>query len=168
MQAVFVLLIACAAIGFIQSSVSNEVELSNARVHQMQRDIDQYKPQLDQVDVFRKKKSALEGKIDVIEDLDRARSGPVRILSELADRIPERLWLTHLSTKGEVILMKGSSLDNDLVALFLRNLSDSKYFGDVDLDRTELGASAGDLRLVEFSIRAVLVEPDKKAPGEEA
>ena len=72
MQVAFILLVVSAGIGFVQSSVSSDIKLSNARVHQMQRDIDQYTPQLEQVAAFRKKKSALESKIDVIEELDRA------------------------------------------------------------------------------------------------
>ena len=64
----------------------------------MQRDIDQFKPQLEQVAAFRKKKAKLEKKIDVIDELDHARSGPVRVMSELAMRTPERLWLTSVRT----------------------------------------------------------------------
>jgi type IV pilus assembly protein PilN len=165
MQAVFVLMVVGAGIGFVHSGLSSNVELSNGRVQQMQRDIDQYKPQLEQVSAFRKTKSALEKKIDVIEELDLARSGPVRILSELADRTPDRLWLTELSTKGKVVMIKGSSLDNDIVALFLRQLADSEYFEDVDLDRTALGIGKGELRLVNFSVRAVLVNPEKDSTG---
>ena len=102
MLSTFMLLLVGAAIGFIHSNLSEEISLSNGRIHQMQRDIDQYKPQLDQVAAFRAKKSELENKIGVIEELDQARSGPVRLLSELASRTPERLWLTSLSTKGSV------------------------------------------------------------------
>jgi type IV pilus assembly protein PilN len=168
MQGVFVLMIVGAGIGFVQSGISSEITLSNSRVHQMQRDIDQYKPQLEQVEEFRKTKKVLKRKIEVIEDLDLARSGPVRILSELGERVPDRLWLSELTTKGKVVMMKGSSLDNDIVALFLRQLDDSKYFDEVDLDQTEFGQASGDLRLVKFSIRAVLVNPDKnKASGKQ-
>jgi type IV pilus assembly protein PilN len=156
-----------ASIGFVHSKISEEISLSNARIQQMQRDIDQYKPQLDQVVAFRAKKSELENKIGVIEELDHARSGPVRLLSELASRTPERLWLTSLSTKGSVIMMKGQSLDNDLLALFLRRLGESAYFEDVDLDKTELGNQRGGLRLMNFSVRAVLVNPDASSAANE-
>jgi len=168
MQLTFTLLIISATVGFAHSKISESIALSNARVQQMQRDIDQYKPQLDQVAAFRKKKTQLETKIGVIDELDRARSGPVRVLSELADRTPDRLWLTTLSTEGAVIVMTGESLDNDLVALFLRSLSESEFFGDVDLDKTELGSDRDGLRLMKFSIRAVLVNPDPSPPADAA
>ena len=168
MQAALMLLIAGAAIGFAHSIISEEISDSKARIAQMQRDIDQYKPQLEQVAAFREQKKKLESKIGVIEKLDRARSGPVRILSELAARTPKRLWLTSLATEGTTIIMKGESLDNDLVALFLRSLGESDYFTEVDLDKTEMKSESGGLRLMSFRIRAVLANPDPKAAADPA
>jgi type IV pilus assembly protein PilN len=132
----------------------------------MQRDIDQYKPQLEQVAAFRTQKKKLETKISVIDDLDRARSGPVRVLSELASRTPDRLWLTSLATEGKTIVMSGQSLDNDIVALFLRSLGESAYFTEVDLDKTEMKGESGGLRLMSFRIRAVLTNPDENATAD--
>ena len=166
MQSVLMLLVMGAGIGFAYSKISEEIALSSARIQQMQRDIDQYKPQLEQVAAYRAKKSELENKINVIGELDRARSGPVRVLSELAERVPKKLWLTKISTKGKVIMMEGRSLDNDLVAVFLRSLSESEYFNEVDLDKTELGGDRGGLRLVSFSIRALLVNPETSPPAD--
>lgn len=159
-QGLLVLLVSCAAIGFAYSTISEDISDSSARISQMQRDIDQYNPQLEQVAAFRKKKKELETKIGVIDELDRARSGPVRVLAELAERTPDRLWLTSLATEGTTVLMAGESLDNDLVALFLRSLGESRYFTQVDLDKTEMKGSRDGLQLVSFRIRAVLVNPD--------
>ena len=129
----------------------------------MESDIDQFQPQLEQVAAFKKKKAGLEKKIDVIDGLDRARSGPVRMMDELAVHSPERLWLTSLSTKGSGVKIQGESLDNELVAAFLRALNESPYFGGVDLESTTLGGrSGGDgLKIVKFNIDAKLVSPKK-------
>ena len=172
MQLVLALLVVGAGVGFVHSRVSDEIQTTNARVRQMENDIEQFKPQLNQVAAFKKKKGELEKKIDVIEGLDRARSGPVRVMDELAARIPERLWLTGLTTKGKSISLKGESLDNELVAVFLGQLVESKYFADVDLDSTTLGASKnGGLKVVSFSIHAKMSDPNapkpRKIPAEE-
>jgi type IV pilus assembly protein PilN len=168
MQVALLLLLVCAGIGFTHSSISEEISNSKARIAQMQRDIDQYKPQLEQVAAFRAKKKELETKIGVIDELDLARSGPVRVLSELAERTPDRLWLTSLATEGKTIVMMGQSLDNDLVALFLRSLGESAYFTEVDLDGTEMGGDTDGLRLMSFRIRAVLANPDLNAAEDAA
>jgi len=159
MQLLFMLLIVGGVIGFVHSEMREKISVGNARVAQMQRDIDQFKPQLEQVAAFRTKKAKLEKKIDVIDELDRARSGPVRVMNELAMRTPERLWLKSVKTTGGTIQLKGLSLDNELVAVFLRGLSDSEYFDAVDLDGTKLEGGKGNLKVVSFGIQAELVSP---------
>jgi type IV pilus assembly protein PilN len=112
MQMLLVMMVVATGIGFTHSRLSDKISESKHRMSQMERDIKQFKPQLDQVAAFRKKKSGLERKIGVIEELDRARSGPVRVMDELATHTPERLWLTKFSTSGKNITMTGESLDN--------------------------------------------------------
>jgi type IV pilus assembly protein PilN len=159
MQVCLMLIIVGSGIGFVHSEMNDKIEVANARVAQMQRDIDQFKPQLEQVAAFRKKKAKLEKKIDVIDELDRARSGPVRVMGELAMRTPERLWLKSVKTAGGTIKIRGSSLDNELVAVFLRGLGDSEYFDEVDLDGTKLEGGKGNLKIVSFGLQAQLVSP---------
>ncbi len=154
-----VLIVTCGGIGLFHSRLGERIDASSLRVQQMDNDIARFKPQLDQVAAFRKKKAQFEKKIDIIEGLDRARSGPVRVLAELATHTPERLWLTSLTTEGTTIEMKGESLDNELVAVFLRALGESPYFDEVDLNSTELGSGRGGPRLVTFTVEAVLVAP---------
>jgi type IV pilus assembly protein PilN len=163
MQLVLVLLLTAGAIGLVHSRMQDEVAVATARVQQMDNDIRQFQPQLDQVAKFRKKKAGLEKKLDVIEGLDRARTGPVRVLSELAERTPDRLWLTSLEADGSTLSMKGQSLDNELVAAFLRGLSESPYFQDVDLDGTQL-EERGELKLVSFGVRASMVHKPTRKP----
>lgn len=162
MQLLLMVILAGGGIALVESRISDQIERTESRVRQMRNDIDQFKPQLDQVAAFKKRKGELEKKIDVIDGLDKARSGPVRVMDELATRTPDRLWLTKLSTKGTSISFDGESLDNELVALFLRRLGESAYFSEVDLDSTQL-ANSGGLRVVKFKIRAQLVRPDEPA-----
>jgi type IV pilus assembly protein PilN len=158
MQLLLVVLLTGAGIALVESQISERIKRTEQRVVQMKNDIDQFKPQLEQVAAFKKRKAELEKKIDVIDGLDRARSGPVRVMDELATRTPDRLWLTQLGTKGTSISLNGESLDNELVALFLRRLGESEYFDQVDLDSTQLGDNKG-LRVVKFKIHAELVTP---------
>ena len=169
MQLVAVLLVVGATIGFAHSRLSEQISQSEMRVKQMESDIDQFQPQLEQVAAFHKKKAGLEKKIDVIDGLDRARSGPVRMLNELALHVPERLWLKSLSTQGSAVKISGESLDNELVAAFLRALGESPYFGSVDLESAQLGnATKGGMKIVKFNIDAKLLSPKKPAENPKA
>jgi type IV pilus assembly protein PilN len=154
-------------VGAVQLRLHEDMNRAASRIQQMERDIARFKPQLDQVEAFKKKKSELEKKIDVIDGLDRARRGPVRVMAELSERIPPRVWITSLDTSGAAIKLQGESLDNELVAHFLRDLAASEYFDEVDLEGTKLNTDKGGLKLVKFDLKAALVSPEAaKAPVE--
>jgi type IV pilus assembly protein PilN len=169
LQLVLVLILTSAAIGAFHTRMTSQIQRTQARITQMDKDIAQFKPQLDQVEAFKKKKKELEKKIEVIENLDRMRRGPVRVLAELSDRIPDRVWITSLDTNGTQVKLQGESLDNELVAIFVRNLGESKYFGDVDLNGTKLSKQKRGLNLVQFDMKATLLGPKTSdAPVEAA
>jgi type IV pilus assembly protein PilN len=163
LQLVLVLLLTVGGIGALHARHGREKERIEGRIQQMEKDIARFKPQLDQVEAFKKKKSELEKKIDVIDGLDRARRGPVRVMAELADRIPQRVWLTNIDTNGGMIKLQGESLDNELVALFLRDLGSSPSFAEVDLEGTKQSSAKGGLKLVSFEVKAALAGA-KRAP----
>ena len=144
-------------IGFIYSGLNGRIADSRERMELMRADIEELAPHVEWVKDFRRKKSELEKKLAVIQGLEAARSGPVRILDELAIHTPERLWLKSLETRGRELRLSGESMDNDLVAGFLRALGASPYFESVDLESTELDKSSdGQLKLVRFHIDALL------------
>ncbi len=147
------------------------LEKAGATIRQLETDIARYKPEQDKVQAFKAKRIQLEDKIDVIRGLDRARSGPVRIMDELSRNTPERLWLTSLSTEGTQITVEGDSLDTSVVADFLRSLNASPFFTEVDLERTFSGAQVEGVQFVHFVITAALADPDagtESQPLEEA
>jgi type IV pilus assembly protein PilN len=160
MQLVLVLILAAAAIGFADSRINSQIDTSRRRIVQMEADIKQFKPQLDQVAAFRKKKANLEKKIEVIDNLDRARQGPVRMMDELATHTPPKMVITSVKTTGNKLEMQGASLDNELVAELLQALGSSPYFSNVELDNTKMSDRSG-LKLVSFKMHAVIVTPKK-------
>ena len=160
MQLVLVLILVASVLGFADSRVNSQISTSSRRIIQMEADIKQFQPQLDQVAAFRKKKASLEKKIEVIDNLDRARQGPVRVMDELATHTPPKLVLTSIKTTGNKIEMQGVSLDNELVAQLLQALSASPYFGQVEIDNTKMSDKGG-LKVVNFKVHAVIQAPKK-------
>lgn len=131
---------------------------AEGRVAGMNQQIEQFKPQLAQVEEFRKKKADVQQKLGVILRLDKSRSGPVHMLDELVTHSPERLWLTELDAAKGSVTVKGMSLDNESIAQFLTSLNDSAYFERVELDETELSERGG-FKLNAFKIHAALTVP---------
>ncbi len=106
-----------------------------------------------EVDRFKAEREEIEKKLGVIDVLERARTGPVRILDQIATRIPKRLWLTSLSMKSGVLRLDGMSLDAEIVAAFMTSLSESPIISKVELEETKLEVTEG-LKLNTFKIRS--------------
>lgn len=147
---------------FLGSSVRSDVEMARKNVAQLEADIERYKPQQALIAKFKTRKQHLQDKLDVIDSLERARNGPVRVLDEISSRVPDRLWLTSITTKGDEIRLKGKSLDTGVVADFLRSLNGSEYFKNVDLEKTEGGEMVKGVRLVNFELKADMTAPVAK------
>ena len=96
------LVVVAGVIALVDRGVRNDHAAATASVRQLEADIERYRPEEEQVAGFKEKRRELEDKLDVIRGLDRARSGPVRILDELSNSTPDRLWLTVLSTNDTV------------------------------------------------------------------
>ena len=157
-----------AILGFFHWTLQNDLAEVKAQVAETNRQIDQFGPQLAQVEAYRKTKADIEQKLEVIERLVDERAGPVHMLDELATHAPERLWLTKIESSRREILIKGMSLDNELVAQFLTVINASPWFTAVELVSTEAREKEG-LKLNAFEISAKAVTPKtKKAPVETA
>jgi len=149
-------------VGLYHVKLSSDVSEARAGVAATQQQIDRFKPQLKQLEEYRKTKAEIEQKLEVIERLDASRSGPVRVFDELATHAPARLWLTKLEAHGGQVRIEGMSLDNELVALFLTALNESAYFDNVELRETKAKDMSG-YKLNEFALSATLVTPKPAA-----
>jgi type IV pilus assembly protein PilN len=115
----------------------------------------------------------LESKLTVIRGLEKAKTGPVRLLDEIADAVPrERLWLSLISDKKGILTIGGTAMDNDTVALFMTNLEKAEHIVSVDLDSTKLR----ELKEFKLSVSEFILKcqtyayevPKKAAPAKKA
>jgi type IV pilus assembly protein PilN len=170
-ESVIVLLLGLVAVGlgviFFDGRIERQIAIAQATTRQLEAEIERYRPQEEKVAAFKKRKADLEGKLEVIKELDLARTGPVLMFDELAEQTPERLWMTSLSTLNGKVRLEGASLDNVVVADFLRSLNGSDYFGNVDLIRTDRGNPVDGVRLVRFEITADFAPPGDTKPSDE-
>ncbi len=98
-----------------------------------------YEATIKKIDKLNKKIKAIRAKLNIIKDLEKGKTGPVRLLDELADAVPkEKLWLrSYKETKGKLTLA-GTAMDNETVALFMTNLEKTKSITSVDLRTSKL------------------------------
>lgn len=105
---------------------------------------------------LKKKIIDLKGKLEVIEELNKKKTGPVRVMESLSAATPSRLWLTQFKESGGDLTLDGLAVDNRTIADFLKALSNFVYFNNVELVETTQVEQEG-IPLKKFSIKSNLL-----------
>jgi Tfp pilus assembly protein PilN len=145
---------------------SMNVEATEVRAH-IQRQIGE-KARLTQlktqVDTFEAQKAVLQQRINIIEDLQRNRTGGQELLNALADTVSrtDTLWLTSLDRNGDVLTMQGSAGSINAVANFITQLKSSGYFDQVEIKESSQDKDTA-VQTFTFQLTAQFTLPQAKA-----
>ena len=144
-----------------QASIRLDEDIAKAEA-----ETQQLRSVLAQVQKFETRKAQLQQRVSLIEQLRRGQTGPVHVLDELSRAVPERLWLTELSQKGDEFTITGVTTSLNGLSDFVANLEASSWFRKpVDIVdsqvETNQKTSAETFR---FSLRATAQNPDAPAP----
>ena len=108
----------------------------DAQIDELNREVQQFNTQVREVHELDHLKKEVQAKLNVIEDLNRKRVGPSRVLDDLSGATPENLWLIDFTENVGQATLTGLALDNETIARFMRQLQTSPYFYAVDLVET--------------------------------
>jgi Tfp pilus assembly protein PilN len=99
---------------------------------------------------FEKLKNQQESRIQVIEKLKDAQTGPVQLLNALIRCIPanSNMWLTLVDQKGERLQIVGYAGRSEAIPDFMINLSASGLFKSVDLELVQEDKEASKFSLL--------------------
>jgi type IV pilus assembly protein PilN len=140
---------------FWAASRAGDLKAREAKLARTREDIAQLERIIGEVKNIKDAQQELQKKLDVLEKLKLGRSGPVRMLDELATVTPRQLWLTKLEEKAGAVAFGGSAASIDDVSEFMTKLKQSKYFTKVELKKTTAVKGTGrSERLVTFEITA--------------
>jgi type IV pilus assembly protein PilN len=143
-----------------QTSIRVDEDLAKGE-HEMQ----QLRSVLAQVQKFESSKSQLQQRVTLIEQLRRGQSGPVHIIDEISKAVPERLWLTELTEKGDDIVLAGMTTSLTGLSDFVANLESSSWFKKpVDIVDSQVMTDAKNGDIFKFSIKAVFNNPEAPPP----
>ena len=132
----------------------------------LQQEIDKSKNEVQTVKLLQEESKTLKEKLDAIDQLKRAKKGPVRMMDELSNSTPEKLRLSTLSeTEGRVKITGSAAAESD-ISKFLSSLEGSDYFSNVLLNTIEQVEEEG-IKTKSFSITARLDVPNLNPPPTE-
>lgn len=112
--------------GYLALMKFNKTRSLNAQIKAAQEEYIRLEPIIEQVNKFKARKLQLEQKLNLINELRANQEGPVHLLDELADLVPDLLWIDSMIVKGRVMELKGFALSPNSVAEFLQRLDEPK------------------------------------------
>ena len=168
---VFFLLIffSVAVMAYFHIDHTRQIKRINDEKKTLDKEIRRYQDRQKQLDALKKKENIMKQKLKVIDNLRQNRDLPVRVLDELAVRIPsDKMWIKSLSQKGGILTLTGVARGNETVAQFMEELAKSPYIdaSAVVLKQSRQVTIQG-YKLKNFNLSAKIIVPRTEQKAEE-
>ncbi len=104
----------------------------------LEEELASYKDITTKIRALEQTKREVDGKLKKIKELEKVKSGPVKLLDDIAVSVPkDRLWLTALKENKGTLVLEGTAMDNETVADFMNRLKGTESVKSVKLVRTK-------------------------------
>jgi type IV pilus assembly protein PilN len=147
---------------------TREIKRITTEKMNLEKDIRRYQERQKQLDSLKKQEKMIKQKLEVIDQLMQNRDLPVRILDQLAVRIPsDKMWIKNLTQKGNILTLTGVARGNETIAQFMEALAKSPYIdpNGVDLNQSRQVSIQG-YKLKNFNLTARIIVPKKVKEAE--
>ena len=93
-------------------------------------------------------------RVDVIDQLRNNQTGPVALLSMIADTVngTEAVWLNTLQDQGANVAIDGTALSSDAVANLISNLQKTGFFRNIEIRESYQDEGIKDMQAFQFTL----------------
>lgn len=135
-------------------NLSKKVTSKRQEQGEKQRELATYKATTVKINKLKNTIADVELKLNTIRGLEKAKTGPVKLLDDIATSIPkDRLWLNSLKENKGILTLQGTAMDNETVADFMNRLESTESMNSVELVKTQQKEiQALKLNLKDFSL----------------
>jgi len=144
------------ASSYFYLDLNNKVNTLREERDAKQKELDSFKDTNIKIVALKKTIADVEVKLKTIKRLEKGKTGPVKLLDDIAMSVPEdKLWLTTLKEQKGTLILNGTAMDNETVADFMDRLQNTESINSVQLVRTRQKKIPGfDLSLKDFSLNS--------------
>lgn len=162
--AVMILLLVGGVCYVFYSSLMSDIASVEQDIKDNRSEIRSLKKKIGEVNRYKQLQEELQNKLKIMDELRASKSGPVHLMDELIEALPQKLWITSFNEKGGSIQISGVGLTENDVAAFMTNLERSAYYSSVELRVTKQKVQDG-LRLQNFDISCRAQNPASPDAG---
>jgi type IV pilus assembly protein PilN len=140
---VLCVLVGVGAIAYVHININNKIKTVNTEKESVDKSLVTLKKEVGDLNEYKKKTEDLEYKRNIINTLEVGRNGPVHLMDEFSQAMPQALWIDEFALKGDGLTIRGYASDNETIATFMMNLTNRPYFSNVSLVKSEKTTSGG-------------------------
>lgn len=133
---VIVTVIVCIIMAYLSFFFSSRLSSRKAQFAANENKIAELKQKIKAVEDFEQRNKTFKQRNDIIEQLSRNKSVPVKILDEISALLPTGVWIQSLVITGAGISMEGLGFTNADIVIFVDHLKASTMFTDVYLQES--------------------------------
>jgi type IV pilus assembly protein PilN len=160
-----VLVLAGAVIGWWYWSLRTASAQVDSEIAAAQQEAARLKSVLAEVQEFENRRSQLQQRVALIEELRSGQSIPVQVLDHVSRSLPETLWLTTMNQEGATLTIEGRSTTLIALSDFVGNLGGTELLEKpIEIVTSRVEASrdrATSVELIHFVVKAKVTP----APG---
>jgi type IV pilus assembly protein PilN len=138
-------------------STKNEISRSESEIQEL-------KAKIGKINDLKKLQQEVRKKLDVLILLRKGKVGPVNRLLTLSDSAPDKLWLTKYAENGNDVSISGVAFNEELIAVYMRNLEASPDYETVELIVSEQMDMKG-IKVKKFELKLRLEVPKISEPS---
>lgn len=98
-----------------------------------EKKIAELKEKIKAVEDFEKRNKTFKERSEIIEQLSRNKSVPVKILDEISTILPTGTWISAMTVSGDSVSLDGYGFTNTEIVNFVDNVKNSRLFTEVYL-----------------------------------
>lgn len=148
-----------------QMILSNAIANQEARNGYLQDNIKELDAQVAEIAKLREEKKRLVERMQVIQSLQGDRPAIVHIFDELVRTLPDGVFYTNITRKGQVISLSGTAESNNRVSSLMRGLDSSEWFANPALKTVKANTEFGD-QATDFSMTLTITPPQETTDAE--
>ena len=123
----------------IYGSLISSIDAQKENIAVLGKEIKRYEAQIVEIKDLKTQIDALLARQKAVEDIQADRNTPVRLLSELANNLPQGVALSKLSQRDQVLTLEGTAQTNENLSQFLDNLGKAGgWFSKPELQVSEV------------------------------
>ena len=134
---ILITVVVCIIMAYLTFFFNSRHAAKKDQVAANEKKITELKAMIKAVEDFEKRNKTFKERNDIIEQLSKNKSLPVKIMNEFSTLLPNGVWLQNMSVSAGSISLDGYAFTNSDIVSYVDNIKNSPMFHEVYLQESK-------------------------------